>query len=77
MNNDLMSLNNLLFEQIERVNDDSLSPEELAAAIKKANTVNSIANTIVANARLQFDALDKFGSDDQNTKVLIGIGAKN
>ena len=33
MNNDLTALNNILFEQIERINDDKLDDDEVEKAI--------------------------------------------
>ena len=61
MDNNLNSLNNLLFEQIERINDDSLSPQELDEAIAKANAINNIASTIVKNANTMISLYDRCG----------------
>ncbi|MCD8025069.1 MAG: hypothetical protein LUE64_05995 [Candidatus Gastranaerophilales bacterium] len=49
MNNTLMSLNNYLFEQLERLNDDSLTDEQLERQIKIAETVNKTADNIIKN----------------------------
>ena len=38
MNNKLIDLNNLLFEQLERINDDDLSDDELEKQLKKSET---------------------------------------
>lgn len=56
MKNSLQDLNNYLFEQIERVNDDSLSDEELEKEIKRAETVTKIGQTIISNAQVQLSA---------------------
>lgn len=56
MKNSLQDLNNYLFEQIERVNDDSLSDEELEKEIKKAEMVTKIGQTIISNAQVQLNA---------------------
>lgn len=56
MKNKLCDLNDYLFEQLERINDDSLSGEELDVQIKKAETITNIAETIIKNGELQFKA---------------------
>lgn len=61
MNNNLTALNNLLFEQIERINDDDLTGEELSTAIDKAETINKLASTIVSTGNLQLKAYQEFG----------------
>ena len=38
MKNTLEDLNDYLFEQLERINDDSLSPEELERELKKTDS---------------------------------------
>ena len=57
MNNNLAALNNLLFEQIERINDDDLTGEEH----DKAETINKLASTIVSTGNLQLKAYQEFG----------------
>lgn len=50
MENKLTDLNNILFEQIERLNDDDLQGDALKQQIKKSQTIESIAGMIIANA---------------------------
>ncbi len=56
MRNKLNDLNNHLFEQMERLNDDDLSSEELEREIKRAKAMSSIASNIVSNAALALEA---------------------
>lgn len=56
MKNKLNDLNNHLFEQMERLNDEELSPEELDREIKRAKAMSSIASNIVSNAALALEA---------------------
>lgn len=56
MKNKLNDLNNHLFEQMERLNDEDLSPEELDREIKRAKAMSSIASNIVSNAALALEA---------------------
>lgn len=56
MKNNLSDLNNYLFEQIERINDDSLSDLDLDKAISKARTIVNLAETVIKNQELQLKA---------------------
>ena len=52
MRNSLADLNDYLFEQIERVNDDSLTGKKLDEQLKKSKAVVEIGKTIVQNANV-------------------------
>lgn len=52
MRNSLGDLNDYLFEQIERVNDDGLTGKDLDEQLKKAKAVVEIGKTIVQNANV-------------------------
>ena len=57
MKNKLTDLNNYLFEQIEILNDDELSDEQIDQAIKKAEAITEISKTIIQNSALQLKAV--------------------
>lgn len=57
MRTSITDLNNLLFEQIERITNDDLSEEELDREVKRVKAVTDIAKTIVDNNRVAVDAL--------------------
>lgn len=79
MKNTLTDLNNYLFEAIERVNDDSLSDEELDREIKRSETVQKIAKTIIDNGNLALSAkkhLDEYGKGENVELPLLGITDK-
>lgn len=59
MKNKLTDLNNHLFEQMERLNDQSLTQEQLQFEIARTNSITNVAKEIVANARLILDAQTK------------------
>lgn len=50
MENKLTDLNNILFEQIERLNDDDLHGEALKQQIKRSQAIERGAGMIIANA---------------------------
>lgn len=60
--NTLMDLNNHLFEQIERLNDDELKDVELDKEIKRARAMTDVARQIIENADLSLQA-EKFKDD--------------
>jgi len=73
MKANLPDLNNLLFEQLERINDDELSGAELEAQLAKSKAINDIARTIVSNSALILRATqyaDDFGENVTSIKLL-------
>ena len=85
MKNTLGDLNNYLFESIERLNDDSLSPEELDKEIKRSEAVQKVAKTIIDNGALALQAkkhFDEYGIDNNGLCVrrfriyVVGYGTR-
>lgn len=63
MKNTLSDLNNILFEQLERLNDDELTEEELELQLKKTDSIVKVSEKIIQNGELAFRAIqhkDKF-----------------
>lgn len=56
MKNKLMDLNNHLFAQLERLNDEDLKGEELADEIRRSQAVTTVAREIVNNGALMLKA---------------------
>lgn len=56
MKNKMTDLNNHLFEQLERLNDDDLKGEALETEIKRSQAMTSVTKEIIANARIGLDA---------------------
>lgn len=52
MKNKLTDLHNHLFEQLERLNDDSLKGQELAEEIERSRAIGGVASMIIANGNL-------------------------
>lgn len=74
MDNNLQALNNILFEQIERINDDSLDENQLNEALKKADHINRLAGTIVQSTSAQLKAYEALGNRVQEqTMKMLGV----
>ena len=70
MKNTLADLNNYLFEQIERLNDDELNEEELDQELKKADAIVKVSEKIIANGELAFKTMkhmDEYGYGQHRT----------
>jgi hypothetical protein len=56
MKNKLSDLNDHLFAQMERLNDEDIKGEELQEEIKRSSAVSNIAKQIISNANLVLQA---------------------
>ena len=81
MKNTLIDLNNHLFEQMERLNDEDLSEENFKKEIERAKAMTGIAQNIIQNGKLMLDSMKfvdetGYGSGEVtiNPKMLIGGG---
>tara|TARA_R100001244_G_scaffold63164_5_gene52499 strand:+ start:499 stop:726 length:228 start_codon:yes stop_codon:yes gene_type:complete len=54
--NKLIDLNNHLFQQLERLNDEDLSGEQLQDEIERSKAITGVSKEVVSNARLVLDA---------------------
>ena len=57
MKNTLNDLNNYLFAQMERLNEEDLSEENLETEVKRTKAMVSVASAIVGNANLALQAI--------------------
>lgn len=69
-------LNNHLFAQLERLNDESLTDEQLKKELERAKAVSSVASQIISNGFLVLKAVqmksDSMNADAQLPKMLEG-----
>ena len=80
MKNNLNSLNQYLFEQLERLNDDEELSEDgaLEKELKRAKAITNVSLAIVNNAKLILDAkkyADELGLN--NKSELLKLNEKN
>ena len=62
MKNKLSDLNNHLFEQLERLNNEDLTEEELDKEIKRSKAMTNVATNIINNGNLILNSM-KFMED--------------
>jgi len=55
--NKISDLNNYLFAQLERLDDEEISGEELATAIERGKAIAGVASQIIAGGNLQLQAM--------------------
>ncbi|ARJ72852.1 hypothetical protein LP065_10330 [Latilactobacillus sakei] len=61
--NKLEDLNNHLFEQLERLNDDDLTDEQIKSESKRASAMAEISEQIIKNAGLALKAIGEYNVD--------------
>lgn len=81
MKNNLNSLNDYLFEELERLNDDEELDKDgaLDKELKRAKAITSVSTAIVNNAKLVLDVkkyADELGINNEN-EVLKLKGKKD
>lgn len=57
MKNTLTDLNNYLFAQMERLNEEDLKGEKLETEVRRTKAMVSVASAIVGNAHLALQAI--------------------
>lgn len=74
--NTLSDLNNHLFEQLERVNDNELTDDELKKEIIRSKAVSGLAKSIIENGALVLEAHkineNRLDADNNIPKMLKG-----
>ena len=74
MKNKSIDLNNHLFEQLERLNDDTLKGQELESEIERSKAVCNVSRQIIENGKLVLAAkkhIDEYGLDNKELPLML------
>lgn len=77
MKNKLIDLNNHLFEQLERLNDDDLVGDDLKQEITRAKSISTVASAIINNGNLMLNAkkhADEYGYKTKDMPEILMLG---
>lgn len=78
MKNKLTDLNDHLFAQLERLSDESLTPEQIEKEVTRSQAIVNVADCIVANAGVQLKAVQLAADHGGFVKVpFMQIETKN
>ena len=71
-----MSLNNYLFEELERLNDDETLENEdnFKKELNRSKAISQVAKNIIDNANVMLDAkkyVDECGTSEEMPKLLL------
>lgn len=76
MANNLTNLNDILFDQIRKLENDDLSDEALEKEIKKSEQLTKLSVVVLNNAKLALDAqkqFDEYGTGRSVDIPLLGV----
>lgn len=71
MKNKLADLNNHLFAQLERLGEEGLSAEAIAAEVERAGAITDVAEQIIRNADLQLKAAHLLATHGDRFKPML------
>ena len=77
MKNKLTDLNNHLFEELERLNDEDLKGDELTAEMERAKAVSDIAQAIINNGNLMLKAHKQYAEYGIEVPSILTLGDGN
>lgn len=77
MKNKITDLNDHLFAQLERLNDEDIVGDKLREEIERSRAVCGVARNIIDNARLALDAQESLGDKVRTLPAMLGIKEKN
>lgn len=74
----LADLNQVLFDSLDRLNNDNLRGEDLQEEISRADSIGRVASKILNNAELQLEAkkhMDEYGytERERDMPALLGL----
>lgn len=73
MRNKLTDLNNFLFAQLERLDDEEMPLDALQAELDRSKAISQISSQIIANANVQLKAVEMMNEYGCTNKTLDGL----
>ena len=64
--NKISDLNNHLFAQLEKLNDDELKGENLSTEVERVRAMSSLASQIISSTKLTLDAMKMANNGEIN-----------
>lgn len=80
MKNTLQDLNNHLFMELERLNDEDLGEDKIAVECTRAKALSKVADKILSNASIMLEAkkyFDEMGTDTEQIPKMLRLEDKN
>ena len=74
--NKISDLRDHLFAQLERIDDDSLTPEQIKAEVDKAKAVAQIGSVIINSAKVEIDFIKATGRIDSASEIFKSVDQK-
>ena len=69
----LTDLNEHLFAQLERLNDEDVKGDELAEEIERSKAISQISNQIVSAGKLMLDASTMVNRPNMKVEKILGV----
>lgn len=71
--NKISDLRDHLFTALERIDDDSLTPEQIKDEVNKAKAVAQIGSVIINSAKVEIDYLKATGRIDTDSEIFKNV----
>jgi len=71
--NKLTDLNDHLFQQLERLNDDEIDPVQMETEVARSKAINNISKTVIELFRLKLDAIKVLTKGESSVQFLEPI----
>lgn len=68
--NKLSDLNNHLFAQLERLNEESLDEQQIKNEVSRAKAISNIASQVIKSAKVTIDAMKLVANGDYTVNEL-------
>lgn len=71
--NKISDLRDHLFAALERIDDDTLTPEQISAEVNKAKAISAIGSVIINSAKIEVDFIKATGRLDSASELFKSI----